>query len=47
MATVKVVPLQSLPNVAAAIKGGQLDAALTAATTIMPVVASGDAVVLG
>jgi NitT/TauT family transport system substrate-binding protein len=44
---VKVVPLQSLPNVAAAIKGGQLDAALTAATTIMPVVASGDAVVLG
>ena len=47
IATVKVVPLQSLPNVAAAIKGGQLDAALTAATTIAPVVASGDAVVLG
>jgi NitT/TauT family transport system substrate-binding protein len=47
IATVKVVPLQSLPNVAAAIKGGQLDAALTATTTIMPVVASGDAVVLG
>jgi len=47
IAAVKVVPLQSLPNVAAAIKGGQLDAALTAATTIAPVVASGDAVVLG
>ena len=47
IATVRVVPLQSLPNVAAAIKGGQLDAALTAATTITPVVASGDAVVLG
>jgi NitT/TauT family transport system substrate-binding protein len=47
LATVRVVPLQSLPNVAAAIKGGQLDAALTAATTITPVVASGDAVVLG
>jgi NitT/TauT family transport system substrate-binding protein len=47
IASVKVVPLQSLPNVAAAIKGGQLDAALTATTTISPVVASGDAVVLG
>jgi NitT/TauT family transport system substrate-binding protein len=45
--SVKVVPLQSLPNVAAAIKGGQLDAALTAATTISPVVALGDAIVLG
>ncbi|WP_249157988.1 ABC transporter substrate-binding protein [Bradyrhizobium jicamae] len=45
--TVRVVPLQSLPNVAAAIKGGTLDAALTATTTISPVVASGDAVVLG
>jgi NitT/TauT family transport system substrate-binding protein len=44
---VRIVPLQSLPNVAAAIKGGQLDAALTATTTISPVVASGDAVVLG
>jgi NitT/TauT family transport system substrate-binding protein len=47
VSSVRVVPLQSLPNVAAAIKGGQLDAALTAATTISPVVASGDAVVLG
>lgn len=47
IATIRVVALQSLPNVAAAIKGGQLDAALTAATTITPVVASGDAVVLG
>ena len=47
IATVRVVALQSLPNVAAAIKGGQLDAALTAATTITPVVASGDAIVLG
>ena len=47
VASVRVVPLQSLPNVAAAIKGGQLDAALTATTTISPVVASGDAVVLG
>jgi NitT/TauT family transport system substrate-binding protein len=47
IASVKVVPLQSLPNVAAAIKGGTLDAALTAATTITPVVASGDAIVLG
>jgi len=45
--SVRVVPLQSLPNVAAAIKGGQLDAALTATTTISPVVASGDAIVLG
>lgn len=47
IATVRVVPLQALPNVAAAVKGGTLDAALTAATTITPVVASGDAVVLG
>ena len=47
IATIRIVALQSLPNVAAAIKGGQLDAALTAATTIAPVVASGDAVVLG
>jgi NitT/TauT family transport system substrate-binding protein len=45
--SVRVVPLQSLPNVAAAIKGGQLDAALTATTTISPVIASGDAIVLG
>lgn len=45
--SVRVVPLQSLPNVAAAVKGGQLDAALTATTTISPVIASGDAVVLG
>ncbi|WP_258767524.1 ABC transporter substrate-binding protein [Bradyrhizobium arachidis] len=45
--SVKIVPLQSLPNVAAAIKGGQLDAALTATTTISPVIASGDAFVLG
>ena len=47
LASVKVTPLQALPAVAAAIQGGQLDAALTAATTITPVVASGDAVVLG
>ena len=47
IASVKVTPLQALPAVAAAIQGGQLDAALTAATTITPVVASGDAVVLG
>jgi NitT/TauT family transport system substrate-binding protein len=47
VSSVRIVALQSLPNVAAAIKGGQLDAALTAATTISPVVASGDAVVLG
>ncbi|TPQ33321.1 ABC transporter substrate-binding protein [Bradyrhizobium guangdongense] len=45
--SVKIVPLQSLPNVAAAIKGGTLDAALTATTTISPVIASGDAFVLG
>ncbi|MES1149279.1 MAG: ABC transporter substrate-binding protein, partial [Bradyrhizobium guangdongense] len=47
ISSVKIVPLQSLPNVAAAIKGGTLDAALTATTTISPVIASGDAFVLG
>ncbi len=40
IATVRVTPLQTLSAVVAAIQGGQPDAALTAAATITPIVAS-------
>ena len=44
---VRVVPMQSLPNLVSAVKGGQLDAAIMPATGATPLLASGDAVLLG
>ena len=42
----RVVPMQSLPNLVSAVKGGQLDAAIMPATGATPLIASGDAVLL-
>lgn len=47
IASLKLVPLQSLPNVASALQGGQVDAALIPATLAVPMIARGDAHVLG
>ena len=44
---VRVVPMQSLPNLVSAVKGGQLEAAIMPATGATPLLASGDAVLLG
>lgn len=45
--TVRIVPLQSNPNVASAIKGGQVDVAVQTSANIYPLVKSGDARVFG
>lgn len=45
--TVRIVPLQSNPNVGSAIKGGQVDAAVQTSANIYPLVARGDAKLLG
>jgi NitT/TauT family transport system substrate-binding protein len=45
--TVRVVPLQSNPNVGSAIKGGQIDAAVQTSANIYPLVERGDAKLLG
>jgi NitT/TauT family transport system substrate-binding protein len=47
MKTVRIVPLQSNPNVASAIKGGQVDAASQTSANIYPLVEKGEAKVLG
>ena len=47
MKTVRFVPLQSNPNVASAIKGGQVDAAVQTSANIYPLVERGDAKLLG
>jgi NitT/TauT family transport system substrate-binding protein len=47
LASMRLVPLQSLPNVVSALTGGQIDAALLPATSALPVVARGDAHLLG
>src|SRR6185437_4070919 len=44
---VHLVPLQSLSNIAAALKGGQVDGALLPVTTALPLMASGDIKLLG
>jgi NitT/TauT family transport system substrate-binding protein len=41
------VPLQSIPNMVSALKGAQVDAALIPATVALPMVARGDAKLLG
>lgn len=45
--SVRLVPLQSMSNMAAAVKGNQVDAALLPATVAVPLVARGDAHSLG
>ena len=47
IAKVRVVPMQSLPNLVSAVKGGQLDSAILPATGATPLLAAGDAVLLG
>ncbi len=44
---VRVVPLQSNPNVASALKGGEVDAGVQTVANIYPLVARGDAKLLG
>lgn len=47
LARLRLVPLQSMPNMASALQGGQVDAALIPATLAVPMVARGDAHLLG
>lgn len=47
LAKMKVVPLQSLTNVASALKGGRVEAALLPATSAQPLLDAGDAELLG
>ncbi len=47
LAGVKLLPLQSLANIASALKGGRVDAALLPVTTALPLMAEGDIVLLG
>lgn len=47
MARIHLIPLQSLTNVASALKGGRVEAALLPATTARPLIDAGDAVLLG
>jgi NitT/TauT family transport system substrate-binding protein len=47
LSRLKLVPLQSIPNMVSAMKGGQVDAALLPATAALPLVESGDAKLLG
>jgi NitT/TauT family transport system substrate-binding protein len=47
LASVRLVPLQSIPNVISALKGGQVDAVILPGTPAIPLVASGDAKLLG
>lgn len=47
LASLRLVPLQSMPNMATAITGGQVDAAVMPATVALPVVEKGDARLLG
>jgi NitT/TauT family transport system substrate-binding protein len=46
IAKVRVVPMQSLPNLVSAVKGGQIDSAIMPATGATPLLASGEAVLL-
>jgi NitT/TauT family transport system substrate-binding protein len=47
LASVHLVPLQSLANIAAALKGGVVDGALLPVTTALPLMAAGDIKLLG
>ena len=47
LASLKLVPLQSMANMAAAVKGNQVDASLIPATIALPMIARGEAHLLG
>jgi NitT/TauT family transport system substrate-binding protein len=47
LSSLKLVPLQSLPNMASALKGGQVDAAVMPATVAQPLIDAGDVKLLG
>jgi NitT/TauT family transport system substrate-binding protein len=47
LSNVKFVPLQSMSNVASALKGGRVEAAILPATAAQPLIDSGDARLLG
>jgi NitT/TauT family transport system substrate-binding protein len=47
IASVRLVPLQSIPNVISALKGSQVDAVILPGTPAIPLIASGDAKLLG
>jgi NitT/TauT family transport system substrate-binding protein len=47
LSSIRLVPLQSLPNMASALEGGQVDAALIPATLALPMIARGAAHGLG
>ena len=47
LASVRIMPMQSLTNVAAAVKGGTVDGALLPVTTARPLIDAGDARLLG
>lgn len=47
IARTRIVPLQSLPNVVSAVKGGAVDAAILPTTLATPLLASGDATLIG
>ena len=47
LTSLKLVPLQSLANMASALKGGQVDAASLPATAAAPLLAAGDVKLLG
>jgi NitT/TauT family transport system substrate-binding protein len=47
LGSVKFVPLQSMSNVASALKGGRVEAAILPATAAQPLIDSGDARLLG
>lgn len=45
--SVRLLPVQSIPNVISSIKGGQADGTINAATSLMPLFDSGEAKLLG
>jgi NitT/TauT family transport system substrate-binding protein len=47
VARVRLVALQSIPNMISALRGGQVDGAILPATVATPLIASGEAVLLG
>lgn len=47
LARVRLVPLQSIPNMVSALKGAQVDAAILPSTVALPLVAGGEATLLG
>lgn len=47
LARVRLVPLQSIPNMVSAFKGGQVDAVILPSSVALPMIASGEGTLLG